>query len=420
MADHKKLPEPLDVAKNRDKAGKQPEYTEKERKYIKFLDQRLEDELFQSRREVGYNRINIENVWREANRAYEPHRLRLPRKKHLVQDETTGLRSSLVQLGVDDDWQTDNSKPNPYIKIQTALSILVEANPEGVFIPDLRKFEQTTILAKNLYKKSWTRASKSQLKVGIFNLAKYGFMCMRTYPLKITRPVQDLVKWNAENPMESEYEDRAFTEFDGIWRESLPPQHVWIDDLAKPSDYLNVRDWAFYKKYSWEQFDREFHNYPYAKYVMPKSLPEEIGNTAESSEQRKQLMDTGTVDMYFYENKDFDGLSVRGNNVWVVPKMPLPTLHHQLSGWWTHWTLRDDSTAYGIGIFEAIRYDNALLDKIRDMSIDQIILFIYKFFLYSGTNQQDSTGVIRVTPGVGRQVSDVNAIKWVDVPSIGA
>lgn len=410
-------------SRERNKEGQQPEYSKEEKDHITFLDNRLEQELFVSRREVGLNRINIENIWDQADTAYEPHRLGTPRPKHFVQDELQGLRgvSTRVRLGEEDDWQSDRSKPNPYIKIQTALSILVEGNPEGVFQPGLRKYEQTTLLAKSLHKQSWQEAhSKQQLKVGIFNLAKYGFMCMRTFPYRVARPVQDLKTYNAENPLKSEYTTRENVEYDGIWRESLPPRHVWIDDLARPGDYLNVRDWAFYKKYSLEQFRREFGAYPYASYVMPTSVREEEGNTTNQSEKRKVLQDANTVNMYFYENKELDWYGVRANDVWVIPRLPLPTLHKQLSGWWTHWTLRDDATIFGIGIFEAIRHDHSLLDQIRNMTIDQLVLLIYKFFLYSGTNQADSTGVIRITPGVGKQVTDVNNIKWVDVPGIGA
>jgi hypothetical protein len=91
----------------------------------------------------------------------------------------------------------------------------------------------------------------------------------------------------------------------------------------------------------------------------------------------------------------------------------------KLSCWQTYWTLRQAESLYGIGIYEAIRNDNSMLDRISNMTIDQIILSIYKMGFYQGTERLTETGQIIISPGVLKQALDPKNINWLNVPGPG-
>lgn len=73
---------------------------------------------------------------------------------------------------------------------------------------------------------------------------------------------------------------------------------------------------------------------------------------------------------------------------------------------------------YGVGIPEIMRQDKNLLDKIRNMSIDQLVLSIYKMFFYDGTFDSEDTQ-IKLRPGRGQRVLDPAKLKWLEVPDGG-
>lgn len=403
---------------DRQKKGSTPEYTDEENGYIEFLDNRIKNELFVSRKSVGKTGTNVEEIWNRADRSYEPKRISQARKKRVLAEDpdNKGVRgvSRFIELGADN-WQSDRSQPNIYSKIQTALSILIDSNPEAVFRATQNKYKNTTNIVKDLYRGTWddTRVnSKGKLKVGIFNGAKYGFFIGRTYAAHRARTVRDLVSVD-EKTKKPTYEFREHIEYSGVMRESLNPRHTWLDDMTIPEDPLSTRDWAYYKKYSYDAFIAEFpvEAYPYAAYVSNTSPTAVTANTDGGEESAQTLMDKKTVDVFFYENKELDWYAVKANGVWVSPYEPLPPDHKDLSCWWSYWTLRDDTTPYGIGIFEAIEQDQELKDLIWNMTIDQLVLSIYKFWLYSGNNTEDGTGKILVKPGTGHQIQDTNALK---------
>jgi hypothetical protein len=72
-----------------------------------------------------------------------------------------------------------------------------------------------------------------------------------------------------------------------------------------------------------------------------------------------------------------------------------------------------------VGIYEAIRYDQKMLDRIRNMTIDQLTLSIYKMFFYTGTQMLTDTGEIQISPGVGKQVLNPRDVNWLEVPGPG-
>src|SRR3990167_4882123 len=197
---------------------------------------------------------NIETILADADRDYVPHRLKAKGKKVIATDEEKGWRGAMVNLG-ESNWQSDISQPNPFIKIQIALSILIDQNPEGVFSAASKKFQATTELMRQLYKRSWeTAKSKQQLKLFTFNLAKYGWAVARTYPLRITRKVKNLTEFNQEDGDKAKYEEKEVVEFNDIFRENLNPWNCWIDDMALPNNQFSIRDWAWRKVCSMDSF----------------------------------------------------------------------------------------------------------------------------------------------------------------------
>lgn len=366
---------------------------------------------------------NIDKLWAQADLDYIPHRLKTGKqsKRVIATDEDKGWRGTIVDLG-SADWQSDVSQANPFVKIQTALSIMLDQNPSGVFTATKKQYQATTDLIKQLYERSWEFAkSKPQLKLFIFNLAKYGWACARTFPLRVTRKVKVLVEYNPENPEDSKYEEKEVVEFNDIMRENLDPRNVWIDDMARPNNPLSLRDWCWRKVYDFDTAKEEFGKYKMFEYVQPGgNVQETVGVTAKDTS--KQTDAQNQVEIYFYENRAKDLFIAEANGVPFIME-PLPVADakglKKLSLWQTYWNIRHAESPYGVGIWESIRYDQGMLDRIRNMTIDQLTLSIYKMFFYQGTQSLTDTGDIRITPGAGKQVLDPKAINWLEVPGPG-
>ena len=392
--------------------------TTQQKKDFQFVKDRILQ--LQEVRQMQYG-INIEKIWDEADRDYIPHRLKTRGKKVIVEDEDKGWRGVMVELGKSN-WQSDISKPNPFIKIQTALSILVDQNPTGVFTPTTKKYESTSTLIKQLYQRSWEYAkSKQQLKLFIFNLAKYGWAIGRTYPLKITRKVKELVEYNEDNPEQSVYKEKEIIEYNDIMRDNLDPRNCWIDDMTRPNNEFSIRDWAWRKVYAMNSAQEEFGKYPNWKYVKSGGITSEK-ITGSKGQSEKQFKEKDLIEIYFYENRIKDLFYVIANGIPVIMEsLPISDANglKRLSCWQTYWTIRHAECPYGIGIYEAMKYDTSMLDRIRNMTIDQLTLSIYKSFFYQGTQSLTETGDIKIAPGVGKQVLDPKNINWLQVPGPG-
>jgi hypothetical protein len=405
------------------KAFSEQDLTKDERASFTHYKSRIQ-ELQEARRLAHYN-TNIEETWRDADRDYVPHRLSgTGGKKVFVEDETKGWRSSIVKLG-SNQWQSNISKANPFTKIQTALSILVDKNPSGVFMPTAEKYQSTNELMKQLYERSWEVAkSKEQLKKFVFNLAKYGWAIGRTYPYKLTRKVKELTKYDPDDPSKSEYEEREVVEYNDIYRENLDPWNCWIDDMARPNDDFSVRDWAWRRVMSVDSAEEEFGKYPRweeAKNSAPGNVNDVIW-ARKGTDIGKRFKESDLMEVLYYENRLKDLFMVVINGVPVIIE-PLPISDHngvkKLSMWQAYWNLRHAESPYGVGIYEAIRYDNATLDRVRNMTIDQLTLSIYKMFFFQGTNALSETGDIKIAPGVGKQVLDPKNVNFLQIPGPG-
>lgn len=391
--------------------------SKEDKEYFDFFKKRIVQ--LQESRKKQYG-LNIEKIWADADKDYMPHRLGTKGKKIIATDEDKGWRGALVTVGTSD-WQSDISQANVYVKINIALGILVDRNPSGVFAAGASKYEATTEIMKQLYQRSWEVAnSKQQLKLFIYNLSKYGWACGRTYPLYLSRKVKNIVSYDPENPDKTEYEEKEVVEYNDIMRENLDPWNVWIDDMARPNNTFSLRDWAWRKVYSMESFEEEFGKYKNFKYVQAGGIITDKIQGLKSPE--KKLKEKDLVEVYFYENRIKDLFMVVANGVPVIIE-PLPISDNRgnkkLSLWQAYWTLRHAECPYGIGVYESIRYDQAFLDRVRNMTVDQLMLSIYKMFFYQGTQSLTETGDIVIAPGVGKQTLDPKNIQFLEVPGPG-
>ncbi len=396
--------------------------SENDTKDFLFVQKRIV-ELKQTR--TDHYGVNLDKLWAEADRAYIPHRLASKTKRAGVADEDKGWRSAPIVLG-SNDWRSDVSQANPFIKIQTALSILIDQNPTGVFTATTKRYKATNELIKQLYQRSWDVAkSKSQLKLFVFNLAKYGWAVARTYPLKITRNVKVVNELDVDNPSKTTYKSKEIVEFNDIMRENLDPRNVWIDDMAKPSNPFSVKDWCWRKIYDMDVAKEEFSKYSNWQFVQPGGITDETVSSGNISGLSigKTYKSSNLVEIYFYENRIKDLFVVIANGIPVIIE-PLPIADakgiKKLSLWQAPWNLRHAESPYGLGIYEVMRFDQGLLDRIRNMTIDQLTLAIYKMWFYQGTQSLTETGDIQITPGVGKQILDPKNISWLEVPGPGA
>ena len=385
-----------------------------ELKVKEFLFKRIES-LKEARKKKlpNFNR-SIEEIWAECDREYTPHELDLTSsKKRFEANDELGLRSRLVKIGSTDTWQSNNASPDFYVKVNVALSILIDQNPEAVFMASSSKYEKNTLVVQNNWKNSWEiTGAKQQLKNFVFNQAKYGIGYARTYPKIIEIDKQIRTEYYPEDPKKDQYETKRLVKFNDLCRESLNPWDVWTSEMARPGDPFSMDDWYFEQNYSEDKFNEVFKDCPNKDFAK--------GEEESQDNEGKQETVEKVIKVGFYENqvRDLYTIGLPKQKV-VLYKSPLPNDDGKLSLWFAPWTLRNDKTILGIGIWEIIKQDSILYDKLANMTMDQLVLSIYKMFFYKGTDILGENGMLLVSPGKGEQVIDPNAIKFMEVPGPG-
>jgi len=354
--------------------------------------------------------FNFKQLMKDADREYIPHNLREGKSSSvmLIQDEIKGLRGSrVVPIGdMRDNWRSDVSEPILMAKIQTALSILIDQNPEAIFKALNEKYKKNTALAYSLWKRSWDIGrSKHQLKTVIFDIAKYGWGIGRTYPRFIQRKGKILIEVNDDHPEKNKYDDVNITQYNDIFRERLDPYKTWIDDMTNLVDPWSMGDWYYEKDYSWDSFLIEFGDYKNIKYVN-KSNKEPI----EGEETERQ--DIVTVGFYESVDKDLYAIKIPAQDV-ILYYAPLPNDKKKLSCWWSIWHIRDPKTPYGIGLYEIIRNDKVLYDRIRNMNVDQMVMSIYPMLFYTGAGGLTGQGDFVISPALIKQKAAGTSVEQV-------
>ena len=135
--------------------------------------------------------LGIENRWCEADEEYIPHELDFgTTRKRFETDQDAGLRSRMVPVvDVTQQWRQASSAPTLLAKIQTALSMIIDQQPEADLVALVKKYAATTELAYSLWKRNWSITdAKEKLKIIVFDLIRYGWAVQRTFPRTITYP----------------------------------------------------------------------------------------------------------------------------------------------------------------------------------------------------------------------------------------
>lgn len=358
---------------------------------------------------------SIEDIWLEADQEYQPHELSISKGKRFEANDETGLRSRLVKVGSSDSWQSNLASPDFYVKVNTALSILIDQNPEAVFTPSSKKYEASTDLVYGMWKNSWEiSGARQQLKNFVFNMSKYGTGYMRTYPKIVRTKKKVRTEFYENSPERDVYVERDLVKFNDLCRESLNPWQVWISEQARQGDPLSGDDWYFEKDYSWDKFQSEFGDYKNSRFV---------GKGFKVDDDRNVTIEKhpDTVTVGFYENQTLDIYAcVVPSDKIVLYDSPMQNDDGMISLVSAPWTMRDDRIAYGIGLWEIIRNDSVVYDRLMNMTMDQLVLSIYKMFFYKGTDILGENGELVLSPGKGEQVMDPSGVKFLDIPGPGA
>ncbi len=397
--------------------------TQTERVAVSYI-KRRQEEMADFRRG-----LNIEQKWMEADEEYVPHELDFgTTRKRFETDQDTGLRSRMVPVGdVTQQWRQASSAPTLLVKIQTAISLLVGQMPEADLVPLIKKFEKTTDLAYALWKRNWSVTNaREKLKLVLFDLMKYGWAPMRTAPRTVKYPKRVLVSKDTENPENDKYEDKELTWFNDVDRERLNPYTTWIDEMAKPYDPYTTNEAYSEQDYSYDEAKVLFGQYPNFAFVprnsqVVRNTDKRKSNRASPNEQLKSRQDIVTIGVFESRHKDLYCIYAPGCDV-PIYLSPLPNDDGYLSINHTLWLLRKSDLPYGISMWEVIRQNKTLYDKMKNMGMDQLVLSIMKFGFFAGTNTALGDGKIDIIPGQARQLTSSTGkaeVNWMEIPGPG-
>lgn len=362
--------------------------------------QRRKKELMDSRKNV--HGINIDERMREWDKNYFNREADIPASE---------LDPDQKPLAIN----------NAFGKIQAALSILIDRNPEIILEEKLSKYSGLRELIKALAKSSWRKTnSLGQLKLSVFNAAKRGWFVGRTFNKKIITPAK-FAKEIDKKTGKMIYEERMITKMDDVAYVNLDNRNAWIDEQARPEDMYSARDAMHREIWHIDDLKRMFpeKDFPNMKYVSEggdvQETPEgDSTNNSDNNTGQSRELKKGMTEVFFYENQMTDWFIMEINKVMVVWE-PLPQDHKRLSYTWGYWNLRSAETIYGIGIIEAMERDETLADRILNMTMRQLLISINPGGFYTGTEDMENEN-IKIKPGVFRRTLDPKNIQWLQVP----
>ena len=399
--------------------------TKDERTVQKYVNDRVSD-MMDYRKGLG-----LEQKWREADDEYVPHELDFgTTRKRFETDQDTGLRSRMVPVGdVTQQWRQAASAPTLLAKLQTAVSIIIDQQPEAELTALVKKYSATTDLAYALWKRNWQISdAKEKLKVIVFDLIKYGWKPQRTYPRKVQYDKNVLVYVDAENPDNNRFESKNLVWYNDIDRQPLDVYHTWIDELSRPYDRYSRNEVYYEVDYSWDAGDIEFSQYEnWGKYVKHDSAmvredaPKKTNRNDMEKFQRKRK-DIVTIGFFESRHKDLYVVKAVKDDI-IIYMGPLPNDDGYLSVSDTMWMLRKSDSPYGVSLWEVIRQNKQLYDKMKNMTMDQLVLSVMKFGFFSGTNTAIGDGMVEIVPGQARQLTSSTGkpeVNWMEIPGPGA
>lgn len=394
------------------------------RTVLKYVDERSDD-MMTYRKGLG-----IEARWRETDEEYIPHELDFgTTRKRFETDQDSGLRSRMVPVGdATQQWRQAASAPTLLAKIQTAVSIIIDQQPEAELTSLLKKYSATTDLAYALWKRNWQISdAKEKLKIIVFDLIKYGWKPQRTYPRKVQYDKNVLVYVDVENPDNNRYESKNLVWFNDIDRQPLDVYRTWVDELSTPYDPYSTDEVYYELDYSYDKAKVEFGQYENFAFVKRDSVviraeSEKKSNRSQADKLQRKRKDVVTIGFFESRHKDLYVIKAVKDNI-LIYAGPLPNDDGYLSLTHTMWMLRKSDMPYGISLWEVIRQNKQLYDKMKNMTMDQLVLSIMKFGFHSGTNTAVGDGVMSIVPGQSRQLTSSTGkpeVNWMEIPGPGA
>lgn len=360
--------------------------------------------------------LKIEKEWQSVDQEYIPTEIEFNNLKRIgfETDQLTGLRSHMVPIGdASKSWRSNASAPILLTKIQTALAIIVDNDPKGLLVPMKKKYEATTALAESLWKRNWSITdAKQKYKLFVFNMFKYGWAPIRVHPQIIKYNKSVLTEVDTENPDKNVYEDKEIVWFNDVNRTVLDPYRTWIDEQTRPYDNYSMNDCYYEIDYSYEQARVEFGKYKNFDSVSPNSRVVDEKDTSDTA--RKDIVTIG-----FYQNRllDMYVIYVPKSKI-VLYSSPLPNDDGLIDLVHAPLMLRDASSPYGVSVWQIIKQDKQLYDKMNNMTMDQLVLSIMKFGFHTGTNAKIGDGHIAIEPGVSHNLIN-GEFKWMEIPGPG-
>jgi len=378
---------------------------EEKKVYEQF--KRRKKELFNSRKNI--NGVDIDEQMKKWDRQYFNRNAEIP-------------ASEL------DPKQTPIAMNNAYGKIQAALGILIDRNPEITLEETNPKYSANRELIKGLAKNSWRKTnSLGQLKLSIFNSAKRGWFVGRTYYRSLKHDCRYLETVEVDNKTGKEkkkYKKSEMTKVDDIQYMNINNHNAWLDEQTVPEDFFSTRDWMWREVMHIDDLRKMFpvSEYPNMEFVMEGGDTNEImqgsstttdaesGSSGHTSKSDKK----GMTEVFYYENQFDDWFIVEINGVMVVWE-PLPQDHKRLSCVYGTWTLRNAESIYGIGVIEAMERDEQLIDRILNMDMRQLLLTINPAGFYTGTEDPEDEN-LKYQAGVLHRTLDPKNITFLQIP----
>lgn len=309
-------------------------------------------------------------------------------------------------------WMSDNSQPIVWAKIESAVALLVAKNPAVDVIEQDSQFEQKAKVIEALYNVSWEKGNgRQQLVKFVRSLAKYGFVVGREYHRYKKQKINVMVDYDPdENRHMIEERDKVI--FDEPYFEVLPIRDCWFDYKARPYDEDSMRDWCWTVLYDYSTFEKEFpkSKYPNAEGISGHS---ESNSSVKSKSDIDDSVNGFKVRLWFYEDKENDQFIITDGMVLLYEG---PLINHELSCVTAMWNMRHEHTIYGVGLPEILENNQEMLDKIMNMSLNQIILSISATGFYGGLGDVKATDMI-LEPKL-KKLRDSDKINFVKIPSI--
>ena len=311
---------------------------------------------------------------------------------------------------------------NAYGKIQTALGILIDADPSFILEEDNPKYSANREFLRALAEKSFRNTnSLGQFKLSVFNAAKRGWFVGRTFNRRLYNDARFLKA--VSDSGKRTYETKTVCKMDDIAYMNLNNYNAWLDEQTKPEDFLSTRDWMWREVQHINDIKRMFpvDEFPNMAYVKAGGNTQEslyslngqtgaTDRTGVSPQQNKR----GMTEMFFYENQFSDQFIVEINGIMVVAE-PLPQNNKRLSCVYGPWHLRGDDTIYGLGVIEEMEHSEEMIDRVNNMDMRQLLLTISPSGFFSGAEDMEDENV-RTSPGVFRRTLDPDKVKWLQIP----